>query len=298
VALDRQQAAIVLRAATALAMMTSLAIVVCELSNSLARFAAAMMPVAALGVLFSLSTVLREIERASMRLVPDARRSEGHLLDTGLAIATLIICSLTAVIWGLVQLKVAVLGGCAVMVIIMVLRWSRWPAVGVVIGVGAILTALVLTAIGYYGKSELPLALRFASAQSSDWIAAVARMLNETDWLGRGAGTFSAVAPIYQVEFSPTTLPPPTTAAQVTAELGAPAWWVIVSLATVLVFSLSVSAVRRGRDYFYPALGAAVTVTVLVETFCDPYLASAFVGIVAATGLGLGLAQRFSRSGP
>ena len=48
-------------------------------------------------------------------------------------------------------------------------------------------------------------------------------------------------------------------------------------------------------DYFYPALGAALVVTLIVESFCNASLFSTPLMILAGATLGLAIAQRVTR---
>jgi len=50
-------------------------------------------------------------------------------------------------------------------------------------------------------------------------------------------------------------------------------------------------ALRRGRDSFYPALGAGCLVALLIRGFADASIFAQAVSIIAAAPVGLALAQ-------
>ena len=91
-------------------------------------------------------------------------------------------------------------------------------------------------------------------------------------------------------------MPAPTTAAQIAIELGQPALGAILIVTIIVLFMLLRGALQRGRDLFYPAAGAGCIVVLTFEAFCDASFFSTTVVICAVVALGLGLAQRISRT--
>jgi hypothetical protein len=135
--------------------------------------------------------------------------------------------------------------------------------------------------------------LQFASTSSPEAISTMQRMLSDTRWLGTGAGTFGAVLPIYQ-DLGSSLTSPPSTVLGFAIELGLPMTLFSIGIVVWLVITLYRGALHRGRDSFYPALAAASTVVLLAQAFCDASLMNSSVAIVAATLVGLGLAQSVS----
>jgi hypothetical protein len=88
----------------------------------------------------------------------------------------------------------------------------------------------------------------------------------------------------------------PTTAAQVTIEMGRPALWIFVLLMIVATGSLVRGAASRGRDSFYAIAAAGCAITLTVEAFVDASLTGTAVVVLAMAVLGLGLAQSASRT--
>jgi hypothetical protein len=139
--------------------------------------------------------------------------------------------------------------------------------------------------------------LRYASHSQSSLISITQRIIADTGWPGTGAGTFELLLPIYRDSSTVTVgMPAPTTAAQIAIELGRPALWAILIMTIVVLFLLLRGALQRGRDSFYPATGAGCIVVLTLEAFCDASLFSTTVVICAVAALGLGLAQRVSRT--
>src|SRR5207247_190637 len=96
------------------------------------------------------------------------------------------------------------------------------------------------------------------------------RMLTDVGWMGNGAGSFDALTSVYRETAALDAITAaPTAAARIIIELGPAAFWILACAAVGLAAVLLRGALQRGRDYFYPALGAAVIVTMLIQSFCD-----------------------------
>jgi hypothetical protein len=142
------------------------------------------------------------------------------------------------------------------------------------------------------------LTLALAQDVPAALISVTERIIADNVWIGTGAGTFSAIFPIYrEADAVIRDLKAPTAAAQIAIELGYPALWVTVIIALGIAISLMRGAVGRGRDSFYPAAGAGCLVTLTLQSFGGGGLFTTAVSILAATVLGLALAQRVSRTG-
>jgi hypothetical protein len=139
--------------------------------------------------------------------------------------------------------------------------------------------------------------LRFAADAPRSLIKILQRMISDTPWLGSGAGTFADLLPIYQSGGEAVIAPiAPTTAAGLVIELGYPALYLIVVVATAAAAWFVRGALIRGRDSFFPAAGASCVVALLIEAFFDASLATSPIIIIAVAALGLGLSQRESRT--
>jgi hypothetical protein len=160
--------------------------------------------------------------------------------------------------------------------------------------VGTITLAAVMIVVWRYDSSRgLSLFLQFASASSADAISITQRMLSDNRWLGTGAGTFSAILPIYQ-DLGNSMTRPPTTVSGLAVELGLPMTLLAIGLGAWLAVILYRGALNRGRDSFYSAAAAAGTVMMLGEAFCDSSLLNPGVATLGGALIGLGLAQSLS----
>jgi hypothetical protein len=138
--------------------------------------------------------------------------------------------------------------------------------------------------------------LRFASLASADQLLVARDALAEARWLGNGAGTFDSTARWLAGEPA-ATLPAANTALVIAVEGG---------LAALILFGLGGlwmvgfafrGALRRRRDWCFPAAAAVSAAVMLAEAFGDASLTSPAVQGLAAISLGLGLAQSLGRRG-
>lgn len=188
------------------------------------------------------------------------------------------------------SLLFAAAGGLATFGAVAVVRrlaLGRWGAVaiggtGIVIGV-----ALVL---GAAGRNPDP-RLAFVKANQVS-LELTQRILADSPFLGTGAGTFAAMVPIYRPGDTGTAaLTAVTAAAKVSIEMGRPVLWLSVVAAVITALWLLRGALRRGRDYYYPAAGAASLVTLTILAFVNAGLFGSAISVLAAVVLGLALAQ-------
>jgi hypothetical protein len=188
------------------------------------------------------------------------------------------------------SLLFAAAGGLATfgaVVIVRRLALGRWGAVaigatGIVIGV-----ALVLGAAGTNPDPRLA----FVKSDAVS-LELTQRILADSPIFGTGAGTFASLVPIYRpTDAGTASLSAVTAAAKISIELGRPLLWLSVAAAVIAALALLRGALHRGRDYFYPAAGAASLVTLTILAFVNVGLAGAALSLLAAVVLGLALAQ-------
>src|SRR5205823_4675938 len=84
-----------------------------------------------------------------------------------------------------------------------------------------------------------------------------------------------------------------TAAAKIAIELGPPVLWTILAAILLATAVLLRGALKRGRASFYPSLGAACLIAMLLRGFADAKIFAQAVSIVAAATIGL--AQRLPR---
>ena len=247
---------------------------------------------AAIGTIIASAAGIRAIERYQTH-----RSSPPALLRTFITSSVaLVICILAVVLGGAPQMLVAAACGCVMLVWIKIMR--RFALLGgtftVIIAlatVAAIFLAMVRPIEG--GKTLL---LAFATSSSAT-TAASERMLADTPLAGTGAGTFAALLPIYrEINDSPTGPIAATAAAIAAIELGKPMFWLIVFTIVAFIFMLFRASLHRGRDSFYPAMGGACLVTLVVLAFSNAGLLGTATSLITAVALGLAFAQSKSRT--
>jgi hypothetical protein len=218
----------------------------------------------------------------------------GFLQMLAACLAALAICAVAVIYAAPAPLVLATAGGVAMLAIIVIIR-----RLGLGLMAGGALVALAalgagIAAVGQTGASSNP-TLRFATSVTQAKLSVVERMITDNG-IGSGAGTFAALLPLYANFDDASLRAAPTLAAQISIEMGKAAPFIAAVLALMLVAILLRGAFERGRDSFYAAGAAACTVTFLTEAFMDSSLLTTSAMLVAATILGLGFAQRLSRS--
>ena len=137
----------------------------------------------------------------------------------------------------------------------------------------------------------------FATHVPESLIGTTQRVLADTPLWGNGAGTFSAIAPIYSdIDETVPIVGPPTVAAATAIELGSPALWFVMVATMAAIVVLFRAAMQRGRDSFYPTAGASCLLTLLLLAFVNSGLLGMAEAIIAAATVGLAFAQSKSRS--
>lgn len=243
---------------------------------------------AGLGIMLNMAVMQLAAERAETR----------HSLLRSIAIG---LCGLLGAlvsalaIFGFSSANSAVAAGFGIVLILLVLVIRRLDlsplAAGALAAAGLIGAAIVLTFL-FEQSSGLAL-LRLDPDVGPETKAALERMLADTRWFGAGAGTFSAVAGIYQSDASEALLAP-STATAIFADMG----WIglaVAGVACVLaLIRLFFGALQRGRDSFFPTAAAACLLFALVQSFAGPGLLRPAAILCFAVIVGLGLSQSVS----
>jgi hypothetical protein len=217
-----------------------------------------------------------------------------RLAPSGIALA---ICIAAVCLESKSGMFVATGCGVATLACVLVIRWFGLRLWGTTaLAVPAIGIAIVIAANqpAEHGRSLL-LALAEASPISST--AMSQRMLEDAPLLGTGVGTFAALAPIYREmddRLSDTTAS--TTAAAFAIELGRPLLWAIATVTLIAIIFLLRASLRRGRDWFYPAMGASCLIALFISAFVNAGLLGAAPGLIGAGAFGLAFAQSKSRT--
>jgi hypothetical protein len=304
VAVDRQRAESILFSLLAASTLTALTVLIWKLFGLLHLGSATSAPVpaqaidgVAVGVTIAAAAAVRTLERYETRYRGPGRTAAGLLRTFVVCMVALAICAVVVVAQGSVGVVVATACGVTALVLVVL---SRRLGLG-----GWAIAAVVLLAAGiaasFVGRESglrlryLPLA--FATEASTSQISMSQRILDDAPLMGTGAGTFSAIAPLYRdIDDLTMHFSPPTAAASVAVEFGQPVlWFIVVAIAASIVLLLRAS-LRRGRDYFYPAEGAGCLITLLLLFFMNSGTLGTVAVTIAAATLGLAVAQSGSRT--
>jgi hypothetical protein len=208
-----------------------------------------------------------------------------------------LICCLAVFVNGTGQSFFAIAIGLATLTIAVIIRRYRLGPWGYSAVASVIFVVAVAIIALHPGKRIMDLTLAFANRTSSPLVAITQRILTDTRWAGTGAGTFSAIVPIYQdINELAIGSVAPTAAAAIAVEMGQPFLWVTLLAAITLTLTLLRGALGRGRDWFYSITGASSIVVITLMAFNGPGLFSTPVLVTVAATIGVAIAQRKSRS--
>jgi hypothetical protein len=303
VAVDRRRAKVVLFslmvataliALTALKAKTGVSTFQGTLYGSLARANAE--TAASLGIIFAIAAGLLTYEQARMQR-QELEISPQKIWAVSAICVIAVMVYLTAVlIQGTGDTYYAAICGVVTLAIVVIIRWVGLGAWGVAALVSTTLFIAIAVAALQFNSGGLDVALAFASQDLKSEFTVTQRLLAETNWLGTGAGTFASVVPIYQdIASLENEQIAPTTAAAIMIEMGRPFFWTMLMVAIIMVWSLFRGALRRQRDFYYPAVGASCIVVIALLSFRNSALLATPISTIAAVAIGLAIAQSKSR---
>ena len=298
VAIDRRQAALILYSLTAATTMIALLLLgskamgITVFSKIFTGFSlASVTNCVSLGVILSVAALLRILE---VQRTHQFNRYIGDLIPLILCFLG-IAASLAAVfLYAQPEATYAAAIGVIVLISVRIVRrigigpwgYSAFAAVAFV--------AVIATLAFHVRFSVQGMSLTLSHAPSASE-AITQRILMDAGWTGTGAGTFSAMIPIYR-DFSEIAIGivPPTAAAAIAVELGKLMFWAILTTVIVLIIDLLRSAVRRGRDSTYPSAGAGCLIALIILAFNDAGLFGTAVSTISAAIIGVAFGQRKS----
>jgi hypothetical protein len=247
-----------------------------------------------LGVVIAAAACVRAIERYEARNFQE-RPALGFLRNTGLCGVALGVCVLALVLVGTKEEVFASGCGLAALFGVVIIRRFRLSLLGTtVVLLGFLVTGVLVVASQAENGRKLPLAFAAASSIS---MAASERVLNDAPVTGTGAGTFAALAPVYdEIDDPPLGKAAATTAASIAIELGSPFLWLILAATAFVILLLLQASLRRGRDSFYASMGAGCLLALLLLLFMNAGCSGIEVGLISATLIGLAVAQSKSRA--
>jgi len=254
---------------------------------------------AVVGVLFDAAVVVLVIERF------ETRRKRGQFaVSTAIgglvaSISAGALCLLTLILFSSQAAVFAAVTGLGAQLLITAFRrLGLSPRSGYLLAAIGVAVPLAFVA-GHLSIASRDLTLRFDTQAPANILAAAQDAIASAPLLGFGAGSMKAVMSAdVQIDgahtMSATTSP--TTMAGLTLELGRPVALLILAVAFAVAVLLIRSALKRGRDSFFPTLGAAAVLALSAEAFTDASLFSPTMIAINAAVLGLAIAQSTSRS--
>jgi hypothetical protein len=297
---DRRQAEQLLLALNGVTVAAVLLLLVIELGNFDILKGASCSPrsllltMSSLGAVFSLAAAARVIERRSSSLGDDASKKP----VPGLVACAIgfVVCFLAFV--GFADVNLAIVAVCGVLTFASVAIFRRidvphWSIDLFLVLMGSAAMAAMWRNAGTLGVAYV---LQLADFPSADIAATVQRIYADTGLLGNGAGTLVVLFPMYR-NAGQVIQSAPSAATALTIEWGIPASLVLFCATLWLISLLAHGAVSRGRDAFYSAAAAGCTVLLLGLTLCNATVFHPVVMLLGEVAIGLGLAQRISRTG-
>jgi hypothetical protein len=245
-----------------------------------------------LGVLLALTATIRAFERWK-----SARGFSKSNLIFALATSTasLAICATALVLTRTSNVEFSLVLSVTILLAIVVIRRFDIDIWGAAAIAAAVLTLSVSIVWIQYGRRAADLITAYAD--DTAFVGITQRILADAPWFGSGAGSFQILANVYR---EPSDQMPvvraSTAAAKVAVELGPPAVWLIMAAILLATAILLRGALKRGRDSFYPALGASCLTAMVIRGFADASILSQPISIVTAVTAGLALAQSRGRT--
>jgi hypothetical protein len=244
-----------------------------------------------LGVLLAVSATIRAFERWQS----SRGFSQSNLIVSLAATAApLAICASALVLRWTSNVEFSLVFSVTVLLAIAVIRRFELDIWGAAAIAAVVLTVSVSIVAVQYNRRAADL----MTAYSDDAAAApiTQRILADTPWFGTGAGSFQILASVYRQPSDAPVATALTAAAKIAIELGPPVVWIVVAVILLATVVLLRGALKRGRDSFYPALGASCLIALLLRGFADASILAQAVSISAAATIGLALAQSSGRT--
>ena len=298
IAVDRQRAERILFALTIAVGIASFIVIVHQLLLPGAWLAegarTAAIDCASLGTIIAGAACIRALNRHER-----AARLQSELTEPLTIIncsISLLICAAAVALGATRELLFATGCGLLALAYQLIIRRLGFGLLGTaVLAAPAIWIAVVLVATRPV-PHDVSLLLAFAGESAPRSIALSQRMLDDTPVVGTGAGTFTALAPIYrEVDDPPADFPAPTTAVAIAIEYGKPMLWLIVAATAALIILLLHASLQRGRDSLYSAIAGSCLLTLLLICFTNAGFFKTTPALLIAVTIGLGLAQSKSR---
>jgi hypothetical protein len=258
--------------------------------------AATFVAISAFGAVVNAAAAVRILERCLSR--GDDALTIVSILVFCLGLAGSATCFSAIVIAGKTEILIAAGFGMGVILLVGTSRIVelRPVATFVLFAVLALAAVTGTVAVSFEDKPAMMPILRSASSADADSLSATQRALSDTKWAGSGVGTFDMLVPVFRDFSSKPAVDPASTIAKAAIEWGWAALIVLVLLTVQLSVVMFAGALRRGRDWFFPAAASACVLVAFCEALCDTSLIHPSSQIMLAIILGLGLSQTKGRT--
>jgi len=245
-----------------------------------------------LGVLLAVTAAIRAFERwQSSR----AFSKSTLIFSLGSSTASLAVCASALAVRWTSNVEFSLVFSVTVLLAIMVIRRLEIDTWGAAAIAATVLTVSVSIVWVQYDRRAADLMTAYSDEAAA--VPITQRILADTPWFGTGAGSFRILANVYrQPSEEAAVVAASTAAAKIAIELGPPVILMLVAAILLATAVLLRGALKRGRDSFYPALGAGCLTALLIRGFADASILAQSVSIVAAATIGLALAQSSGRT--
>ena len=303
VSLDRQRAEWVLIALSTGTALTALVLLGDEHAGANFLFSTAnavpgigALDSAALGSVLASANGIRAFERFETQRIK-GNSIAAFAIALVFSIIAFAVCALAILLHATGYLILAAGSGLASLAVIVLIRRLAFGPWGCA-AIGSVAIVIAISVLAMLPTARITPLTRPLAPQVSVPPASVSdRILAASPWTGTGAGTFATLIPIYRdADEAVTEYSPPNVATKIAIEAGRPAVWTVLLIAIAAAAALFRGSLRRGRDSFYSAAGAACTVTLVVLAFTDVGALQTATSVVASAALGLAFGQRLSRT--
>jgi hypothetical protein len=259
---------------------------------------AQMLDIAVIGIILSCAIALRGYETYEQRRIKNEKPETFSIFMIAAPVIACVICLFAIMADGNAGLLLAAACGAGTLASAAAIRHLRlgpWGKTGIAV-------AAIIGLIGFFTIHPMNKGVDVSLALANEphnLIATTLRMAADAKWTGTGAGTFSALRPIYRdAENTYVDYTAPTAASQIMIEMGQPFLWGLVIFALVGAWILFQRALSRGRDYLYAGSGAACIVALIILLFVNSgalgLSSSLLAGMIC--GMALGQSKRASTS--
>ncbi len=252
---------------------------------------------ATLGLILAAAATFQALERGYLKAQDQNSLAASYWLAFVACLGATVICFLAVLVSATGQAYFAIACGIATFAIAIAMRRLRFGPWGYAAIVAVVVVILFASVALQPSVQSTDITVAFAPQDSKQLISVTQRVLAGNGWFGTGAGTFSAILPIYRDfdELATGSLAP-TAVAAIAVEMGRAFLWATLIAAAALLVALLRGAARRGRDPFYPIAGASCTVSTTLLAFGNAGVFSTPFLLIAAATIGIAIAQSKSRT--